>query len=1119
MKHYFQQLKLNGNTTEEIQKTLFHSLKPLEIYINNAIDILKKKEFIEAKWEKVKIDNLVELTLKGKIYQVSPVSEIQLTNLYPEGTFEIQGISPEQYDYEEDIILKISGEKKKITINPDNFPYENKKFIYVPELKDLYIDSASWAGDSIKLIPKWLNTKTLHLYINRNRVSFEIKNLETYHFTLFYTINPKDTLTINDIPFEFKVLQTSQALPQNVQKLNEDEQKIIFYSQKTLNDYKEYKPFLNTIPKNQFYLDKSLNNPFPAEHHEGFCYIIENQTKMPKTVFYQDKQSGVILEFDVNKVQDNHREQFWIQLIDEIENEEIPGYSKLKYFFDDGITIIDERKNEYNIAKAIESEYKLLLRKGRNYTYPQTDKIKIKTNTYQLEKQLEAIQTLYKMPHTLHENLVKLFLEKNKLHWDISKLEPIQEWFVLTDETRSGAKEQREFVQKALYTPDFALMEGPPGSGKTTVILELICQIIKQGKRVLLCGSTHVAIDNVLERLKKYGLIQKIGILPLRIGDENKISDSVVEYQIDNLYNSIIEYNPQNPISKEFLTDIANLVCGTTIGILQHPKFKNRKKQKYGQKNVFIEPIIPEFDYLIIDETSKTTFQEFLIPALYAKKWILVGDIMQLSPFAEREFVTRYIENLEADIPWQDKKQNVRTKPEPLLPKAHQTACFILQKVSELLSNDNQGKYIFVVENDSWDYLKKEFYLKNLDKYKIYFLEQPQDSLISAAYDGIFVKQDIFKEIKNKLPETHLLLRTTEKNSLHSFKHTAIADKIPFRYKNKGKEYTKSKEIEQEIERYFSEKNWAEEITWRLDREYQQRLLEEGTGKTRNNYRKAIEELLPTALDNNKKEQLIAKINEAASIAYPSILETLLKGIPRRIRKNLTTVLSDGFSDNELKTRRTILAYQHRMHPQISQFPREKFYKRMNKEALLDLAQPQSIQELRKWDYLLYPSRSIWKHVEGKTNKNYNLKEVETLMHELKQFVIWALNNPHPLGEPKWEIACLTFYKGQEAKIREELRKYTKKEAAYANFVIQWSKIPIEIKLHTVDKFQGQEADIVFLSMVQTKRVGFMDNINRLNVAITRARYQLVIIGNQEFFKGQNQSDELKALALETKRK
>lgn len=46
--------------------------------------------------------------------------------------------------------------------------------------------------------------------------------------------------------------------------------------------------------------------------------------------------------------------------------------------------------------------------------------------------------------------------------------------------------------------------------------------------------------------------------------------------------------------------------------------------------------MILEFDYLIIDECSKTTFQEFLVPAMYAKKWILVGDIRQLSLFVER---------------------------------------------------------------------------------------------------------------------------------------------------------------------------------------------------------------------------------------------------------------------------------------------------------------------------------------------------------------------------------------------------------------------------------------------------------------------------------------------------
>lgn len=64
-----------------------------------------------------------------------------------------------------------------------------------------------------------------------------------------------------------------------------------------------------------------------------------------------------------------------------------------------------------------------------------------------------------------------------------------------------------------------------------------------------------------------------------------------------------------------------------------------------------------------------------------------------------------------------------------------------------------------------------------------------------------------------------------------------------------------------------------------------------------------------------------------------------------------------------------------------------------------------------------------------------------------------------------------------------------------------------------MDKFQGHEADIVFLSMVQNKRIGFLDNPNRLNVAITRAKYQLVILGNADYFTKQTQSEDLKKLA------
>ena len=117
------------------------------------------------------------------------------------------------------------------------------------------------------------------------------------------------------------------------------------------------------------------------------------------------------------------------------------------------------------------------------------------------------------------------------------------------------------------------------------------------------------------------------------------------------------------------------------------------------------------------------------------------------------------------------------------------------------------------------------------------------------------------------------------------------------------------------------------------------------------------------------------------------------------------------------------------------------------------------------------------------------------MIEELKKFVSYAKENPKPKGE-KWEVACLSFYRGQEKKIKEELRKFTGQQNRNTNF----DKDNISIKLCTVDRFQGQEADIVFLSMVKTRGVGFMDSPNRLNVALTRARYQNVIIGKLNNF-------------------
>ncbi|HQM85704.1 MAG TPA: AAA domain-containing protein, partial [bacterium] len=391
------------------------------------------------------------------------------------------------------------------------------------------------------------------------------------------------------------------------------------------------------------------------------------------------------IQFKITKPKrEKEEDRYWIQLEEMEDNgkDEISPLSELRYFFDDDIQIEDGTKDgQYSVHKGMEDEFRLILKKGKGkdleFCFPQDPILKIKVNTYQLKKQKEAIETLQNMPVDEQSKLIKLFEDRNAVKWsDFSTLSDIK-WEVLTDENRDGAEEQREFVRKALSTNDFAIMEGPPGSGKTTVILELVCQIIRNGGRVLLCGSTHVAIDNVLERIKEKGLIKKFNILPIRIGDEKRISDDIKEFQLNNMTES-------NGIQEELLLDAANLVCGTTIGILQHPKFKKREKNA---------PVIPEFDYLIIDESSKTTFQEFLVPALYAKKWILTGDIRQLSPYTEREQIVSNLEKLDLA----GKKE---------MPKEMQKSCFYLQKLNQLVGSSKDNKFALNISRNEvrWFY-------------------------------------------------------------------------------------------------------------------------------------------------------------------------------------------------------------------------------------------------------------------------------------------------------------------------------------------------------------------------------------------------------------------------------
>lgn len=1041
-KDYDLTFEKNKIVSSTISNTARRAFEPFETYLQNAITALEKKENIKAKFKKIKTENIAELRLIGKLFEI-----------------------PKQ------IIVQID----------DNIANEIQ------------------VGNTVRGSEK----DHIVVSINDNKVVFD--NVPEQDEMLFW----------NKKTFEYKIVSASQ--PEGT-IIREEQHRYIVYSengQKSSDNAIEipHKKITSFIEFENLKFDNGQT--LDATRNDDLNITLSDTNDFGKTVTY-DK-----LKFKIENTRKNSKDAFWIQL-EELEdniNDDIPGFSPLKYFFDDGIDIEDDKKNKYQVGAGIESENRIVLKKRSekgywNFTFPPDNSIlTVKVNTYQLRKQIEAISTLMRMPVGEHAKLIKLFENRERSEWQTPTNERIREWFVITDETRSGSKEQRQFIDQAINTQDFAILEGPPGSGKTTVILELICQLAKQGKRVLLCGSTHVAIDNVLERLKEKkngkNLLEQFHILPVRIGDEQRISEDIKEFQINNL-------KEDNSIDEKLLLDISNLVCGTTIGILQHPKFKLRKgtlkkDEKDNRLKYFSsEPIVPEFDYLIIDESSKTTFQEFLVPALYAKKWILVGDVMQLSPFTEREEIVSNIEQLSID-----------GKP---VSNELQQAVFYLQKLKDLLfyeakdgkrekSKHNKFvlpvdlKVLIEIQNELEHRQNKDF--GNNIIYLVHNKNISDNSRIELSVaDIIFIESSLLEQNLHLIPESHAILRSTKWQEYeHAFIHNVYQQQHSFHHKEKWREFENSFEIVESVNTHFVEKSWAEEIAWRVDREHQIRLTK--NSKLKGSYGKAIEELIPKSLDKEKVEE---QINTIASMAFPSILESLVKGISGRKLKFESTI-SEGFNQYDIQQRKTTLKYQHRMHPDISKFPREQFYQTEN--ALLDLQHPYTIENLRKWNFNEYPYRSVWIDVKGNAFRGKNPNEIKTLLKELKVFLEFAKNNAQPEGK-EWSVACLTFYRGQETLLREELQKLTGNENGYSNFNITSGKYRVNIKLHTADKFQGQEADIVFLSMVQTNRDGFLDNPNRLNVAITRAKFQLVIIGSYEYYSQKSNSEDLRALAKNT---
>lgn len=761
--------------------------------------------------------------------------------------------------------------------------------------------------------------------------------------------------------------------------------------------------------------------------------------------------------------------------------------------------LIWDKRNKIAVLGRIHEQQALqverLPRPLENGDEPAQALIYLKANTWPLVCQKNALEHLESYPSPRLGALVRLASTRADWESPIPRELAEGQWFFLRPKEdgtlRDGTAEQRIFVKRALATPDYAVLEGPPGSGKTTAICELILQLTREGKRVLLVASTHVAVDNVLESLIEWqDEADQKWVMPLRIGDEDNIASTAVRpWALNRLVRTckgeILDFldepgagshrgvnsrvllgqalrSEKESMLANMMLESSNLVCSTTIGILQHPSLK----QKLG-----LEP----FDYLILDEASKTTFSEFLVPALYARRWVVVGDRRQLSPFVD-----------ETDL-----AVNVRN----LLPQDVANAAMYGFRASASISKKS-GSALMLLESPE----QRKLMVEEADARDVPAVDLDTHDLSLPCFE---------------LAGAHLVCASGK--TLQAWEHRLPGDLVPSNdllpplpdWEAHRSSYSQVPEKSQEA---FI---WADEVAWRQIRAYelrqnpdeQQHLLDE------------IDALLPKGTTAQQgTPNLGENLKQMRRVAMTSILEILQVGAGCMPDWDQQTVLTHGLPSQALEQRSVSLTFQHRMHPEISAFPRDQFYAEDN------LLNDSSSLE-RDWNYKHYKRRAVWLDIAprqqkkgGRAQGNRNPAEADHLINELHQFIQWAEHEPRTgkdAGKP-WKVAALTFYKGQEHELRVRLQAMSKQRANTRQFSL--GKGRIEVSLCTVDRFQGHEADLVLLSFVKSGSAGFLNSPNRLNVALTRARYQVVLIGHRFWMNSKScRSGLLRNLAASTR--
>jgi tRNA A37 threonylcarbamoyladenosine biosynthesis protein TsaE len=552
---------------------------------------------------------------------------------------------------------------------------------------------------------------------------------------------------------------------------------------------------------------------------------------------------------------------------------------------------------------------------------------------------------------------------------------------------------KKDTIVKALAAKDFFVVEGPPGTGKTTFIAELILQHLRQwpDKRILVTSQTHIAVDNAIERVAQIHPDLKI----VRIGYiETKVSENAHAYLLQKRVQEWSERVREQ--AADFLKiqaksegiDITKIQVGLDISVLLANQKQLADTKAYeDEASVYIADL--ELKLSAVDKTGVAVIQ--------GEK----ADMMR----TELQLLETELEEIRKSR--QERSKTLRDKKEQFKKSHHEWAELADASPDELMTWQKE----MIGDTDKEDKFRRLFELSSEWIQRFFLKEDCQEAILADSdvvagtcigVESSLSDEDLFglcildEASKATMTEALVPLRRSEKWIL-------VGDRL---------QLSPFVEAAFQARKNFSDTDIKEEI-------FRQTLLD-----------RLLENNLPQACNSilTRQHRMLAPIGDLVSSVF---YENRLESVRNERELDLSIALSHSvmwFTTSRVDNRR----------------------EHQSGTSLINALETQWIAKLlERIDFLCGTTKKIRKTPE---------------------------------------VAVLTGYAAQRNHISARVDTLGLKN--------------LHIECHTVDAYQGREADIVIFSVTSSHssgRPGFLSDKRRINVALSRAREYLLIVGDGDF--------------------